>query len=402
MVSRNSLTIWLMRALVPLALSGCAGGDVPPSSGLAAGELARLELETSFPEPFSFLNSVRELRDGTVMAADPLIQVLRHLDLLAGTADTLGRVGEGPEEYKQPDQVFPLPGDSTLLVDIGKVQLTVIGPDGVFYDGMKLATPTESGMLTFIMPRVLDRQGQIYFPGSMGMGEGPPDSTVISRYDRSTQVVDTVGWVWRPEPRIERSGGNMRMMSPQMEGRDDWAVGPDGQLAIVRAAGYTVEWHYPDGRVVVGPPNPVETDRISDADKYAFLEERSSGGLAVMVTSSSSGAMDMSMSRGGAGFGDSDPNLLDYEWAEEFAPFRADRARVSPSGELWVERWLPAHRTPEMDVFDGEGVRLGFVALPAGRELIGFGSTADGEPAAYLVRSDEFDLKWLERYRVVR
>jgi hypothetical protein len=55
-----------------------------------------------------------------------------------------------------------------------------------------------------------------------------------------------------------------------------------------------------------------------------------------------------------------------------------------------------------MDVFDGEGVRLGFVALPEGRQLIGFGSTADGETAAYLVRSDEFDLKWLERYRVVR
>ncbi len=194
----------------------------------------------------------------------------------------------------------------------------------------------------------------------------------------------------------------MRIMSPQMEGRDDWAVGPDGQLAIVRAAGYAVEWHYPDGRVVSGPPNPVETMRISDTDKLAFLQERSSGGLAVMVTSSVSGPMGMSMSRGGAGLGDDDPNLLDFEWAEAFAPFRPDRSRVAPSGELWVERWYPTDRSPEMDVFDGEGVRLGFVALPEGRQLIGFGSTADGETAAYLVRSDEFDLKWLERYRVVR
>jgi hypothetical protein len=42
------------------------------------------------------------------------------------------------------------------------------------------------------------------------------------------------------------------------------------------------------------------------------------------------------------------------------------------------------------------------VDLPEGRELIGFGTTANGDPAVYLVRTDEFDLKWLERYRVLR
>ena len=77
-------------------------------------------------------------------------------------------------------------------------------------------------------------------------------------------------------------------------------------------------------------------------------------------------------------------------------------SRVSPAGELWVERWLPASRNPQMDVFDGEGSRLGTVDLPEGRTLIGFGTTADGSPAVYLVRTDEFDLKWLERYRVLR
>ena len=118
MVLRKARAGWTMLALIPLALSGCAGGDVPPSSALAAGEVAHLELEASFPEPFSFVNSVREMADGTIMAADPLGQVLLRMDLSAGTADTLGRVGEGPQEYQQPDQVFPLPGDSTLLVDL--------------------------------------------------------------------------------------------------------------------------------------------------------------------------------------------------------------------------------------------------------------------------------------------
>ena len=96
------------------------------------------------------------------------------------------------------------------------------------------------------------------------------------------------------------------------------------------------------------------------------------------------------------------PDLRDFEWAEEYAPFRPDRAQVSPRGNLWVERWLPPQENPRIDVFDGEGVKLGTVELPSKRRLIGFGLTAGGDPALYLVRTDEFDLKWLERYRIVR
>ena len=386
-----------------LTMAGCRGGDSSPASGIPAGAMAALELETAYPEPFSFLNSVRERADGTVMAADPLSQVILRLDLVAGTADTLGRVGEGPGEFQQPDQVFPLPGDSTLLVDVGKVQLTVIGPDGTLHDGMKMANSSPDGRLTLLMPRTVDALGRIYFTGSRGMGgEGPPDSTVVLRYDRRTEATDTMGWAWRPEPNITRSGGNVRMMSTQMEGRDDWAVGPGGEFAIVRATGYLVEWRHPDGRLVTGPENPFESRSISEDDKYAFLEQRSSAGLSVMITSSSSGGGEMSMSRGGGGFAGDGPNLLDFEWAEEFPPFRPDRSRVAPTGELWVERWMSSGQDPQMDVFDQEGIKMGTVNLPEGRELIGFGSTADGDRAVYLLRTDEFDLKWLERYRLVR
>jgi len=290
-----------MLVLTALALAGCSGGGGSPSSGLPGGAVASLEMEAAYPEPFSFLNSVREMADGTVVAADPLSQVVLFLDLPAGTADTLGRVGEGPQEYKQPDQVFPLPGDSTLLVDIGKMQLTVIDPSGAIQSGSRMASASEGGRFEVIMPRYLDAQGRIYLTGSRGMEEGPPDSTLILRHDRARAVSDTMGWIWRPEPIVTRSGSSVRTMSTQMEGRDDWAVGPDGQFAIVRVSDYSVEWRYPDGRVVTGPPNPFEARSISDEDKLAYLDQRSSAGLMMMVSQSSSGAMDMSMSRGGAG-----------------------------------------------------------------------------------------------------
>lgn len=401
-VTRKS-TYFLIFFLHTLAITGCSRGEAPPSSGLESGQYARLDLDAQYPEAFSFLLNVREMEDGTLLAADPLSQVVLRLDMLAGTADTLGRVGEGPEEYQQPDQVFPLPGDSTLLVDIGKVQLTVIDPQGGLHSGMKMADASDDGRFTVVMPRFVDSRGLIYMEGARGM-EGPADSTEVARFDRATGESTTMGWTWRPEPIITRSGENVRMMSIQMAARDDWAAGPDGQFAIVRANGYAVEWYHPDGRTVVGPANPVNAPGITDEERLAFLEQRAADGLMMVVSASSSGAMDMAMRRGGGGMmgGDNEPNLRDFEWAEEFAPFRPDRSRVSPDGHLWVERWLPAQENPRFDVFDEQGLKVGSVELPPARRLIGFGRTSQGNPAVYLVRTDEFDLKWLERYALIR
>ena len=231
----------MILALSALLFTACSGGETPPSTGLESGQFARLELEAQHPEPFSFLNTVRERSDGSVLAADPLSQVVVQMDLVAGVADTLGRVGEGPEEYMQPDQVFPLPGDSTLLVDIGKMQFTIIDPEGGFHSGRKMASQSESGRMDFIMPRLVDGAGRIYHTASRVMREGGPmDSLLVVRFDRRTEETEEMGWVWRPEPIVTRSGNNTTTMSVQMAGRDDWAVAPNGGFVIVRAQDYSV------------------------------------------------------------------------------------------------------------------------------------------------------------------
>ena len=118
------------------------------SSGIAA----TLELDATYPEPFSYLAGVRELEDGRLLAADPLSKVLLRVDMNTGVADTLGSVGGGPQEYQQPDRVFALPGDSTLLVDLGKTYLTVIGPEGEHHGGMSMALPGEEGRMSILLP----------------------------------------------------------------------------------------------------------------------------------------------------------------------------------------------------------------------------------------------------------
>lgn len=47
-----------------------------------------------------------------------------------------------------------------------------------------------------------------------------------------------------------------------------------------------------------------------------------------------------------------------------------------------------------MDILNSVGERVGSVALPEGRRLIGF-----GVGTVYLTRVDEVGLAWLERYR---
>jgi hypothetical protein len=386
-----------------LALCSIAVACARVGGGSAAGGdiLATLELERSFPTPFSYLSGLRELPDGRLLVADPLAQVVLRVDLTTGLADTLGRAGGGPQEYRQPDEVFPLPGDSTLLVDLGNGQLSIIGPDGTFFAGMPIARPSESGRLEVMLPRFVDQEGRIYFSGGGGAGpEGPADSLAVARYDRSTGAYDTVATVWRPRPQVSRSGASVRMMPVMMQGRDDWAVGLDGRVAVVRANGYSVEWHLPDGRSVSGPSNSFEALAIGDADKEAALEERSSAGLTIMMAANQGGVTNMRMSRGGPSGGE-EPRTEDFQWAKSFPPFRSGRTLVSPEGDAWVERYLPAGSHPRMDVFGADGVRKGFVELPARRQVIGFGAAGDGGLAAYLVRTDDVGLKWLERYRVV-
>jgi hypothetical protein len=395
-MTRILLTVPLL-----LAVTSCGGSDGTAVGTAGAGIVASLELEAAYPEAFSYLSGVRELPDGRLLAADPLSQVLLRLDLSAGTADTLGGVGGGPEEYGQPDHVFPLPGDSSLLVDLGKTYLTVVAPDGSFQGGMSMATASESGPPSIIMPEAVDGAGRLYSQGMVSFGQGPSDSIQVNRYDRATGESESVATLWRTEPIVTRSGDNVNMSLPRMVANDDYAVGADGRVAVVRANGYFVEWHMPGGEVVTGPETPYEVIPISYADKEADLAASTGAGLSISIMGTSSGGAEMQMQRGAPGGGGDGPSVEEETWGEDFPPFRNRRSLVSPSNDVWVLRWLPAEREPMMDVFGSDGVLKGSVIIPRDRRLIGFGTGPAGGEVAYFVRTDEVDLQWLERYRVV-
>jgi hypothetical protein len=385
-----------MRALVAVLL-------VFASSGWAAieGQDPRRELTdpvASFPHEFSMVSGLLELPDGRVMVADPLGQALLILDMTAGTADTLGRVGQGPAEYRQPDGVLRLPGDSTLLVDLGNGRLTVLGPDFTFGATTPIAQGSPmTGSMTIRMPQAVDSRGRIYYQRMMGRMRPSGDlldSAAVLRWDRGTDVVDTVAMVALEEVQVRRSGGpdnqSVEMSPVPMSPRDGWAVGWDGRVAVVRSSGYHVDWVEPDGTVVSGPSVAYEPVRIRQADKEAWVEGLASSGLSIGVENVN-GQITTSFRRGGRR--GTQRQIDSYDWPDVMPAFRASRIRVSPDGMAWVERFVSADDPAVFDVFDQRGRLAQQVVLPSGRRIAGFG---DG--AIYAVYGDEYDLQWLERY----
>lgn len=378
-------------------LWACEGGD-----GAGRHPVVRLgEAEAAYPQSFAVVRTVRELEDGRVLVADPLGQVVLRLDLEAGTADTIGSVGEGPDEYIQPDAVWPLPGGRTLLVDLGNGRLTVLGPGLEFGETRPYAMgDVTRGQLVLALPHAVDDDGRIYFRDVSGMGSGT-DSAKVLRLDLDSEALDSVGRVKLPDVTRQASGGpnnqNVQVTQVPLSPADAWGVAGDGRVAVARAGDYRVDWIAGDGSVASGPSIPYRPVEIGMAEKREWRDGRSeSGGGLGMEVGIENGAVSVRVSRGG-GSRDDDEALEAYPWPEVKPPFYGGTVPVfvDGRGRAWVRRHRKAGELPRYDVFVGSGEREMTVELPMGRRVVSFG---DG--GLYAVHMDEYGLQYLERYRL--
>lgn len=378
-------------------LPAVAAVTVLAAPGTSSSQDRRLERpDARYAEPFSMIAGVRELPDGKVLVSDPIEELFVRIDLATGQATQLGRVGQGPGEYKTPDRIFAQPDGSTLLTDLGNGRISVFGADGRYRESFPIVqggvTPGQGpGRPMFILATQSDAQGRLYF---QQMGMGGMDSAAVLRYDRRAGKIDTVAFV-KVAPPIERTSGtannrNVMMMPPVYPRQDAWAVAPDGRLAIVRAADYRVEWVTPAGRVR-GAPVSVRPVPIREGEKQEWMD-RLGTGIGVSVENRN-GEMTTSFSRGRAGRGGA-PDASTMTWPAAKPPFVPSSALVTPEGELWVERSVAAGSPRQYDTFNAQGAHTGTVTVPARSQVIGF-----GRGTAYLVRLDADELQYLERYR---
>jgi len=373
--------------------------------------------DATFEEPFSSLNvgSVRELRDGRVVVADPRDKILQLIDFKANSGMKIGREGSGPAEFGMPMRLLTGASDTTFLFDPLNQRYLPVLPDGkpgaTFR--VEFAPPAQAGpgggMMRMGMetPRVADARGRLYFessPFSMGP-DGPrsADSAAVTRYDRTTQKLDTLAWVALPKNNAQVSGsqGNMSVRiggANPLTPRDEWTVFPDGRVAIVRAATYRVDWVMPNGTKQSSAPIRYTPVRMGAAEQKEEEAERNRSRQNQMMMTVEQGPSG-TQRRAQMGPGPNAPPLTPLtDWPDVKPPFRSGLASVlaRPNGELWVRRTEAAGNKGTLyDVINAQGVVTHQVRIAEGQTLVGFGNGT-----VYTARADEDDLLYLQRHRV--
>lgn len=371
--------------------------------------------EAEFPEPFSAISGLRELRDGRVLVADSRDKTLQLLDFARGTATPVGRAGAGPGEWSFPSSLYPLTGDSTLMVDAGNNRYFLIAPNGTGTTTAPIPDDASIFRSDLVgiddagrMLLVADRRPRRPTDGSVGVGD-------VLRYDRRRARVDTVARLAQPEGEQTAArmlpGGMMQMVTNlPFAARDLAAIAPDGRIAVVRAAPYRVEWIAPDGTRLVGPEAPSPDIRVTKAEQEAFAKSQVRPG-AILVRGPTGAAPARASAPAGSPASAAPPRRrslpkvspADVEaifnpsmtWPAVKPPFLSGAVHMAPDGRVWVLR-TRAHddSIPTYDVFDASGRVADRVALPTGTRLV-----ALGRGTAYLARTDEDDLLWLQRVR---
>ena len=403
--------------LVPAFAVTAAAQQVPTKT------LARPAAE--YAEPFSQLNSARELKDGRLIVSDLRDKTLQLIDLTAGRTTPIGREGSGPTEWGLPTRVLAMPGDSTYVVDLLNSRFLVVAPDG---RAVKTFSPAaEEAMQTvtrggaggdarggaggpirmmglgggLLGARWTDSRGRMYFTG-MPIAFGPDgqpqqvDSVPILRQSPGAASHDTVAYVKVAAGSASVSGGRNNMQfriggGRPFENGDDWTVFPDGRVAIARVTGYRVDIVQPNGQVVRGTPVRYTPVRVTEADKQQWRDAQRNRTMISMTADERGGGAPQRSVQTGASSGAVDEPA---EWPEVKSPFATGSVWAAPSGETWVVRSRAANdRVPVADVFDVRGRLVGRVVMPAGIRVVGLGARG-----VYAVRTDEDDLQYLQRY----
>ena len=355
--------------------------------------VSELVAESQFPEPFSNITGVREMRDGSLLVADRLERAVYRLDFDGGDYYQLGDNGQGPQEYEQPMGLFAMPGDSTLMIDMGNARSAVMDPYGDITETRNIMS--DAG---FMMPGGVDSQGRLLVDGTSMVTGGTANQSVVPlmRLDRASGDIDTLASLNRTPPRMSNetqtlqspSGGGVRLrgsMIPQpFTIPDRWVVLPDGRVAIARFENYRLDYVHPDGRITRGPAVDYEPLEVTRRDRELW-EESMSNRTAVMSTPNGSQTINLPA-----------PDMSQVEFPDFLPPFTRNMF-AAPDGTVWVERQQHMDEDrPLLDVFDSDGNLVNQVRLPAARTVLGIG---DG--VVYARYQDADDLQWLERYRIL-
>jgi hypothetical protein len=336
------------------------------------------------PEGFSGVSSVAELSDDLVLVTDFKDGEVFRVRWANGEQEPAARRGRGPLEYAQPGGIYPMRNGESWLIDQTQRRYLVFSAAGRPVRTAPFAAPSGGGMMVSSSdPHRLDGRGREIERERPGRA-GPTEFAALTR--RAGERVDTIAQLKNPEVVANAATGMRVMMTVRFSPSDGFAITSEGDIAVVRADGYRVEWLLENGRRVAGQNVAYTPLPVTAADREAAEAARASiaipGGVRITHTDQNGQQRE------------SDPRSLlpEVKLAEQKPAFDANRLYTDREHRLWVGRYT-AHGAAEVyDIFDRSGVRVDRVSLPAGFKLVGF-----GERKIYVVREDGDGLQWMGR-----
>jgi hypothetical protein len=279
----------------PPGVPGAA--QAPPPAMLVGPQIQRIETAAALsPDAFGAITGVRELSDGRILVNDGTRRRLLMLDSALTTVSVvLDSLSEIAHSYgTRAGALLPWQGDTTLFVDPAAFAIVML-------DGAGRIARVRSVWRVEDVPWFTSSAGTSGFPGLDGRGRmvyrvparpappavrpppgvpyfpPQPDSAFIVAVDLDSRKADTLAVVRIPkmDQRIRMTGENRwnfeQVINP-LPFTDQWAVLPDGVIAVIRGQDYRVEYLHPDGSITSSPKLPYEWQRLTDDDRRTLVD----------------------------------------------------------------------------------------------------------------------------------
>jgi hypothetical protein len=362
-----------------LAFAGTVKAQEPPTV-----ELQPATAVVNDPDRhFTWLTSLRELRDGRVIVVDNRENRLEVLDTTLRFSAAIGREGDGPGEFRRAGWIYPLAGDSSIVTDPQFRHWYLL-------DGTRIARRItgQDPALRYFDPIILgaDATGQVLgakadrrtSPGAIMSIQA--DSLVLLLGRLGSGDVDTIAILKGQAKQnvVQRTGGAPSNLSP-FTTEDLGQLFGDGWIAVARVEPYRVDWRRPDGQWIQGPPLRFDAKRIGEREKCAVIQAYTTPERPC------------------------DPDRIDApDVLPPFLPIASTGmfAPASPTLHAMPDGRLLIRRTPgtvsssaRYDIIDRRGTLVSTLTLPANEAVVGF-----GEKSIYIVATDDVGLQTLRRH----
>jgi hypothetical protein len=364
--------------------------------------------------------AVRHLPDGRVLVNDPQMRRLIALNPDFKTFTRLADTAAGAQAPYTSAFVALIKhqGDSSLFVDRDANAMIVVDPQGKL--GRVLAHPKSSDLLRLMVPFCecgVDPKGRLIYRGALPIpnpttptpSDGSnkpvlyplPDSAPIVRADFDTRTVDTIAMMKIPSSTsvmISPSPGRTigTSMTNPLPTTDEWALLPDGTVAIIRAQDYHIDWISPDGKKSSSPKMPFDWKPITHEQKVQLIDS-------LRVAYDARQAARPTPPPGSQPFNIPFVPVPPEEIGDFYPPIRAGQFRADPDGNVWIlpsTSTLSASGTSGLawDVVNRNGEIVERVKFPEGRNLAGFGKGG----IIYMIYAPSPGKILLERARIIR